>query len=121
VAGPGDMSLLSVSAQYYWETDLGQVVPPNLFTPPPKVDSQILILQRRDEPLFAVDEKQFFRLVKAGFSNRRKTVVNSLSGGLQMDKPTINDYLAKAKIKSTSRPQELSLEQWNELYRAVFG
>lgn len=116
-AGPGDMSLLSVTAQFYWETSKGELVPAKLFTPPPKVDSQILILKRRDAPLFAdVDPKQFFRLVKAGFSNRRKTLLNSLSGGLQLDKPATKTLLESAKINPLARPQELSLEQWHALY-----
>lgn len=119
-AKAGDMSLLSVTAQYYWETSLGELVPAKLFTPPPKVDSQILILKRRDTPLFPdVDAKAFFRLVKAGFSNRRKTLSNSLSGGLQMDKPTVNQLLESAQIAPTARPQELSLEQWYALFKSL--
>ncbi len=119
-AGPGDMSLLSVTAQFYWKASKGELVPAKLFTPPPKVDSQILILERRDETLFPdVDPKAFFRLVKAGFSNRRKTLLNSLSGGLHLDKPATNLLLEAAKIKPTSRPQELSLEQWHDLYLVV--
>lgn len=118
-AGPGDMSLLSVTAQFYWEASKGELVPAKLFTPPPKVDSQILILKRRDTTLFPdVDPKSFFRVVKAGFSNRRKTLLNSLSGGLQMDKTATKDLLESAKITPTSRPQELSLEQWHNLYLA---
>jgi 16S rRNA (adenine1518-N6/adenine1519-N6)-dimethyltransferase len=120
-AKPGDMSLLSITAQYYWETSLGIVMPARLFTPPPKVDSQILILNRRPTPLFPdVEPKQFFRLVKAGFSNRRKTLHNSLSGGLQLDKPTVLELLTAAGIKPTSRPQELSLEKWHDLYVTVY-
>ncbi len=119
-AQPGDMSLLSVTAQYYWEASLGMVMPARLFTPPPKVDSQILILNRREESLFPdVDQKQFFRLVKAGFSNRRKTLNNSLSGGLQLDKPAVHELLTKAEIKPTARPQELSLDEWRRLYKTV--
>ena len=83
VAQPGKMSLLSVSTQFYCEVSLGTFVPAKLFTPPPKVDSQVLILHRREKPLFSdVDTKQFFKLVKAGFSQKRKTLLNSLSGGL---------------------------------------
>lgn len=116
-AKPGDMSLLSVTAQYYWEASLGVVMPAELFTPPPKVDSQILILNRRAAPLFPdVDAKQFFRLVKAGFSNRRKTLNNSLSGGLQLSKPEVLELLTTAQIKPTARPQELSLQQWHQIY-----
>lgn len=119
-AKPGSMSLLSVTAQYYWDTSVGLVVPAHLFTPPPKVDSQILILQRRELPLFPdTDAKQFFRLVKAGFSNRRKTLHNSLSGGLQLDKPTVATLLETAQLTPTARPQELSLQQWHDLYTVV--
>ena len=119
-AGPGDMSLLSVTAQFYWEASTGQLVPAQLFTPTPKVDSQILILKRRDTNLFPdADPKQFFRLVKAGFSNRRKTLLNSLSGGLHMEKPATNQLLESAQINPTARPQELSLEQWYALYKLM--
>jgi 16S rRNA (adenine1518-N6/adenine1519-N6)-dimethyltransferase len=116
-AKPGDMSVLSVTAQFYWEVTVGQVVPARLFTPAPKVDSQILILKRRTEPLFDVDAKDLFRLVKAGYSNRRKTLLNSLSGGLQRPKAEILHMLESADIKPSARPQELSLEQWHSLFK----
>ena len=120
VARPGAMSLLSVKAQYYWEASTGMVVPAKLFTPPPKVDSQILILERRSSARFSdIDEKQLFRLVKAGFSNRRKTLLNSLSSGLQIDKQAVSEMLARAGLRPTMRPQELSLEQWYELHMAL--
>lgn len=119
-ARPGDMSLLSVTAQYYWETSLGIVMPAHLFTPPPKVNSQILILNRRADPLFPdIEAKQFFRLVKAGFSNRRKTLLNSLSGGLQLAKPEIQEILSRAGVKPSARPQELSLHEWYAIYQVV--
>lgn len=118
-ADPGDMSLLSVSAQFYWQVSLGQVVPAKLFTPAPKVDSQILIMQRRQEPLFPdVDTKLFFQLVKAGFASRRKTLLNSLAGGLRLDKDTTNRLLAAADIEPNKRPQALSLRDWYQLYQA---
>lgn len=116
-ASPGDMSILSVTSQYYWQVSTGQVVHAKLFTPPPKVDSQILIMNRRKSPLFTgVDSKAFFRIVKAGFSSRRKTLLNSLAGGLQQSKETVSEYLAKTCINPTSRPQELSLEDWYKIY-----
>lgn len=119
-AEPSDMSLLSVTAQYYWQTSTGQVVPARLFTPPPKVDSQILILQRRDLPVFDdVDVKRFFRLVKAGFAERRKTLLNSLSGGLRLPKDQVTAILDKAGIEPGLRPQNLSLGDWHKLYQSV--
>ncbi len=119
-AVPGKMSLLSVSAQYYFETILGREVPRRLFSPPPKVDSQVIILKHRTSPLFTdVDTKQFFRLVKAGFSNRRKTLLNSLSGGLQQSKMDVSAAITRAGLKPGSRPQELSLESWYALYKQL--
>jgi 16S rRNA (adenine1518-N6/adenine1519-N6)-dimethyltransferase len=118
-AKAGAMSILSVTAQYYWETSLGQLVPAELFTPPPKVDSQVLILHRHEWPLFEdVDAKQFFRLVKAGFSQKRKTLVNSLSAGLSISKDQARTLLDAADIAQNSRAQALSLDDWHKLYRS---
>ena len=119
-AGPGSMSLLSVTAQFYWQVTTDMLVPARLFTPPPKVDSQILVLKNRGGPMFPdVEVKSFFRLVKAGFSNRRKTLLNSLSAGLHKTKPEVQVILEAADVNPGARPQELSLEQWHRLYRAV--
>ncbi|HSX46490.1 MAG TPA: 16S rRNA (adenine(1518)-N(6)/adenine(1519)-N(6))-dimethyltransferase RsmA [Patescibacteria group bacterium] len=116
-AQPGDMSLLSVSAQFYWEVSLGLEVPARAFTPPPKVDSELVILKRRVQPLFpGIDVEAFFRLVKAGFAARRKTLLNSLSGGLRADKAAIATVLAETYIQPSTRAQRLSLEQWHVLY-----
>lgn len=118
VAAPaGDMSLLSVTAQFYWDVSLGTVVPAGLFTPPPKVDSQILILRQRPEPLFPdVDAKRLFRLVRAGFSQRRKTLLNSLAAGLHLSRDETGALLAAGGLAPNMRPQELSLAQWHKLY-----
>lgn len=118
-AKPGDMSLLSVSAQYYWETSLGRVVPAALFTPPPKVDSQVLVLNYRTKPLFDnVDEQKFFRLVKAGYSQRRKTILNTLSSGLLLSKDVIKEKCELANVDIGARAQALSLDDWYRLYTA---
>lgn len=118
-AKAGDMSLLSVSVQFYCEATLGILVPAELFTPPPKVDSQILLLSYRQEPLFpGIDTKQFFRLVKAGFSQRRKKLRSSLSAGLAIEKPAAEQLLVQAGIDPNLRAQNLSLEDWHNLYLA---
>ena len=120
VARPGQMSLLSVSVQLYYQASLGQVVPAKLFTPPPKVDSRILRLVRHETPLFPdIDKKEFFRLVKAGFSSRRKTLRNSLAAGLRLDKKQIANFLDQAKLNPGSRPQELSMADWHELHKVL--
>jgi len=119
-AKPGVMSLLSVSAQFYWEVSLGQVVPAALFSPQPKVDSRLLLLKRRSAELFPdVDNQLFFRVVKAGFSSRRKTLQNSLSGGLRISKIQAKDLIVKAGLDANSRPQALSLSDWNRLHEGV--
>ncbi len=119
-ARPGHMSLLSVSAQFYWEVSLGLEVPARLFTPPPKVDSQILVLKYRAQPIFAdIDTKLFFRVIKAGYGERRKTIENSLSGGLRISKSETREILNKAAIDSGLRAQALSLEDWHKIYEQI--
>lgn len=117
VAAPGKMSLLSVTTQFYCDVSLGVFVPARLFTPPPKVDSQVLVLCYRKQPLFAdVEPQQFFRLVRAGFSQKRKTLENSLSAGLAIEKQAAKALLLQANIAPNLRAQALSLDDWHVLY-----
>jgi len=119
-AKPGDMSILGVSAQLFAEVRLGVEVPAYLFTPPPKVDSQVVILQKRPSPLFPdLDEAQYFRAVKAGFSAKRKKLRSSLAGGLLIDKDQAEALLRKAGISPDDRAETLSLAQWAALARTL--
>jgi 16S rRNA (adenine1518-N6/adenine1519-N6)-dimethyltransferase len=119
-AKPGRMSLLSVSAQLYFEPRLGPIVSAKLFEPPPKVDSQLIILKRRQKPLFeGLDTKLYFRLVKAGFSGRRKKLRGSLAAGLAVEKGRADEILEKAEISGDLRAQNLSLQDWHKLYNAI--
>ena len=119
-AGPGAMSILSVTAQFYWQVSLGQKVPAKLFSPPPKVDSQILILQRRTNlPVDDQNVKAFFRLVKAGYSQRRKTLLNSLSAGLRIDKTITQAICTAASIEPGRRAQTLTMDEWRALFVAA--
>jgi 16S rRNA (adenine1518-N6/adenine1519-N6)-dimethyltransferase len=116
-AAPGQMSLLSVSVQFYCQAQLGPTVPAKLFTPPPKVDSQILQLTFRVRPLYSdVDAKQFFSIVKAGFSQKRKTLLNSLSAGLRLPREQTFSALEGAGVNPENRAQNLSLDEWHRLY-----
>lgn len=117
-ATPGDMSLLSVSVQFYCQVELGREVLAKSFVPPPKVDSQVLVLRHCGQRFQDVDSKQFFQIVKAGFSERRKKMRSSLAGGLRLSKPEADQLLTKAGIDSNRRAQELSLEEWRKLYKA---
>lgn len=114
-ASPGSMSLLSVSAQFYSDVTLGSVVPATLFTPPPKVDSQVIRLDYTGSKLRDVDQKQFFHIVKAGFANRRKKLRSSLAAGLHIAKEDADELLRKAGITPDARAQELSLDDWRRL------
>ena len=121
-AHPGDMSILAVSAQLYHHVELGPLVPAEYFTPPPKVDSQVITLIRREVPLFnGMDANAFFRVVKAGFSARRKKLRSSIAGGLGIEKTEAEGLLAQAGIDANARAESLSLEDWHRLTLAVLG
>lgn len=123
-AHPGSMSLLSVATQFYATVQLGPIVPAALFTPPPQVDSRVITLVRRDVPLFAdVDPQRYFRMVKAGFGERRKKLRSSLSGGLQLARGDVDELLDQAGVAPDARAQELSLQDWHRLahYFALGG
>ena len=115
-ARPGQMSMLSVVAQFYYECSLDILVPAEYFTPPPKVDSQVFVMKRRESPIIDVDSEKFFRLVKAGFSEKRKALRNSLSGGLGLEKPEADELLTRAGLDTKLRAQALSFDQWQSLY-----
>ena len=119
-AKPGDMSILGISAQLFAEVSLGDIVPAEFFTPPPKVDSQVVILRTRQTPFLTdVNEKDFFKVVKAGFSEKRKKLRSSLSGGLKISKPEAEVLLQRAQISLDNRAEALSLDDWVRLTRIV--
>lgn len=121
-ASPGDMSILAVSAQVFADVTLGDVVPAEYFTPPPKVDSQVVILRARAESILRdVKEKDFFTVVKAGFSAKRKKLRSSLSGGLKIEKDIAEELLRSAGIDPNDRAESLSLDDWIRLTKVVTG
>ena len=119
-AKPGDMSILAVSAQIFADVSLGDVVPAELFTPPPKVDSQVVILKTRQQSVLGdVSEKEFFRVVKAGFSAKRKKLRSSLAGGLGVSKDDAVRYLESSDIDSDKRAEDLSINDWMNLTKVI--
>jgi 16S rRNA (adenine1518-N6/adenine1519-N6)-dimethyltransferase len=119
-ADPGNMSILALSAQFYAQPELGLLVSADKFDPPPKVDSQIITLRMRMHPLFTdVTPKAFFKVVKAGFSEKRKTLRNSLSGGLHLSKEETEALLKKAGVDPHARAEQLGLEAWHRLVKAA--
>ena len=117
-AEAGNMSVLSVSVQVFAEAELDIEVPSQFFTPPPKVDSQVVVLRTRNNPLITPeDQRDFFRIVKAGFSAKRKKLRSSLSGGLGIDKSVAEELLKNAGISPDARAEDLAIEDWKRLLK----
>ncbi|WP_338503612.1 16S rRNA (adenine(1518)-N(6)/adenine(1519)-N(6))-dimethyltransferase RsmA [Candidatus Minimicrobia sp. QA0096] len=117
-AEAGNMSVLSVSVQIFAEAELDIEVPRQFFTPPPKVDSQVVFLRTRNNPLITPeDQRDFFRIVKAGFSAKRKKLRSSLSGGLRIDKIVAEELLKNAGISPDARAEDLAIEDWKRLLK----
>ncbi len=117
-AGKGEMSLLALSAQIYAAARLGVDVPREYFTPPPKVDSQVVVLEMRSAPLIdPIDEKAFWRVARAGFANKRKKLRSSIAAGLAISKPAAEELLRHAAISPDARAEDLSIEDWLRLAR----
>lgn len=122
LAGPGAMSLLAVSVQFYAQPRLIARIPAGAFYPSPKVDSAVLRLEVRAAPPVALPsggEEAFFRVVKAGFGQRRKQLRNSLAAGLRVTSKTAVAALAEAGIDPRRRPETLDLEEWSRLATAL--
>ncbi|MEZ4709665.1 MAG: rRNA adenine dimethyltransferase family protein [Caldilineaceae bacterium] len=117
-AQPGDLSLLAVSVQFYAAPTLVHRIPAGAFYPRPKVDSAVLRLDVYDQPAAPdVDEQLFFKVVRAGFSQKRKQIHNSLRSGLTLSKTEITEWLARAEIDPKRRAETLTLAEWGELCR----
>jgi 16S rRNA (adenine1518-N6/adenine1519-N6)-dimethyltransferase len=116
-AKPGDMSLLSVSVQFYGKPEIISRVPAQSFYPAPEVDSALLRIALYPQPAVAVDEGGFFELVRAGFSAPRKQLANSLAQGLGLPKDMVLPLLEKAEIDGERRAETLNLEEWARLWR----
>jgi 16S rRNA (adenine1518-N6/adenine1519-N6)-dimethyltransferase len=118
-AGPGDMSLLALSVQVYGKPEIVAQVPAEAFYPAPKVDSAVLRMDFEPNPAIpAAQLDRFFRLIKAGFSQKRKTLRNSLSAGLRIPPVEAENKLAAAGIDPRRRAETLSMEEWGKLCQA---
>jgi 16S rRNA (adenine1518-N6/adenine1519-N6)-dimethyltransferase len=120
VAAPGDLSLLGVSIQFYGEPKIVAHVPARAFYPAPKVDSAILRIDLKDEvPLMPKERDSFFRMVQAGFSERRKQLHNSLAHGLHRKNADVQLWLLAANIDPSRRAETLSIEDWLRLWHEM--
>ena len=119
VAVPPDMSLLAVSVQFYGRPSLVARIPAGAFYPPPKVDSAVVRIDVLGEPAVALAEGvsvvDYFRVVRAGFGHKRKTLRNALSAGLGVAPARVEQALAQAGIDPRRRAETLSLQEWADL------
>jgi 16S rRNA (adenine1518-N6/adenine1519-N6)-dimethyltransferase len=113
-APPGRMSYLSVFAQNVATAEVVARVPADAFEPAPDVDSAVLRLRRRDEPVVPVGEgrEPFYRIVQAGFRQRRKQVHNGLTRELPVERDVVEAALAACGVDPERRPQTLSVDEW---------
>lgn len=118
VAKPGDMSLLSVSVQYYGDVSIVHKVSSGSFWPAPKVQSAIIAITNIRKP---EEEEAFFRVVKAGFSSKRKQLWHNLSSGLGIEKEVVKRVLVDVCGNEKVRAQELSVAQWVDIVDKILS
>jgi 16S rRNA (adenine1518-N6/adenine1519-N6)-dimethyltransferase len=112
-AQAGKLSLLELSLRVYGSPQLITRIPAGAFYPVPNVDSAILRIDLFSSPRIKEDQLEiFFRIAKAGFSQKRKTLRNSLSGGLNLDRSKIERLLKASQIDPNRRAETLSLSEW---------
>jgi 16S rRNA (adenine1518-N6/adenine1519-N6)-dimethyltransferase len=115
-AGPGDMSLLALSVQVYGEPLPALQISAESFYPSPKVDSTTLRVDLYPHPIIPEENLDtFFRLARAGFSQKRKTLRNSISAGMRAAPQTAGEWLTRANIDPMRRAETLSLPEWSTL------
>lgn len=120
VARPDDMSLLTVSVQFYGAPRIVNRLKPAAFWPRPEVDSAVVRIDVYDQPPVDVpDAAAFFRVVRAGFSQKRKQLKNALGGGLNLPHQQAAELLEQAGIDPRRRAETLSLAEWAALTRVV--
>ena len=115
-AAPGDLSLLALSVQVFGEATVKTRIPAGAFYPEPQVDSAVVRVDLYQEPLIPeLWLKDFFHLARAGYSQKRKTLRNALSGGLALRPQEASDLLTAAGIDPQRRAETVNLSEWQAL------
>jgi 16S rRNA (adenine1518-N6/adenine1519-N6)-dimethyltransferase len=114
-ASVGQMSLLAVSVQYYTQPKLLFEVAKESFSPSPKVDSAFIQLNYKVNKITPEERAIFFKVVRAGFSAKRKTLINNLANSLHLPKNILELKMIEVGLKNNQRPQELSMNNWRDL------
>jgi len=119
-AKPGRMSLLALSVQIYGTPKIVFTIPSNAFYPEPNVDSAVIVIDRYATPLITPDQTpMFFRLAKAGFSQKRKQLRNALSAGMHWSPKYGESILSNAGIDPRRRAETVSIQEWQTLTEIV--
>jgi len=115
-ATPGELSLLAISVQVYGQPQVRARIPAGAFFPPPKVDSSVVCVDLYPQPLVPISHlTPFFRLAKAGFSQKRKTLGNALAASLAWPKEKAQALLLAASIDPRRRAETLGMLEWKTL------
>jgi len=112
---PPKMNLLAVSVQFYAKPEIISFVSKKFFWPQPKVDSAIIKITPYKSAKIRINPRLFFKIVKAGFSQPRKQLLNNLSKGLKLDKDIIKSWLLENNIQPDQRAETLNIEDWVKL------
>ena len=116
--GTREAGAITAAIRYYAQPERLFTVPKESFVPSPKVTSEVIRLTLLPEPPAQLDNEQaFFRMVKAGFTQRRKTILNSFSSCLQLSKEELRSVLAELNIPETARIEQLTLEDLIRIYQ----
>ncbi len=116
LARVGGSSMLGLMVENWATVELGEIIPPELFTPPPKVDSQIVRLQLKADPILSQDQlEKVLKLAKFAFAQKRKKIQTSLASGLGLSKLEIKTKLESLGIDPNLRAQDLSLNDFVEI------
>ena len=119
---PGDMSLMALSVQVYGKPHIADHIPAGAFFPAPNVESSVLVIDIYPAPLVPSEYlESFFRLAKAGFSQKRKTLRNSIASGLAITPASATDLLQSAGIDPQRRAETLSIQEWQQLVEKIQG
>ena len=119
-AKPGDMSLLALSVQVYGKPGIAARIPAGAFFPAPKVDSAVLSVDIYPSPLIQPELLDtFFKLIKAGFRQKRKTLRNALSSGLHISSTEAENLLTRSNINPQRRAETLNMEEWKSLTKQL--
>ncbi len=113
-AGPGKMSVLSVATQFFGEAELLDIVEEDDFYPAPVIKGRIIKIIYKEPEVDNIEG--FFKFVRAGFSARRKKLVNNLANGLKLDKKEVEERIKKVDLDEKIRAQDLTVEKWVELF-----